>query len=43
MECENCKSLKSKVLRLLAYLSSVFIDMCPECCYTKKTCQCKKE
>ena len=35
------KVLKSKVLRLLAYLTT-FTKMCEKCCYPKNVCQCKK-
>lgn len=41
MSCDECSEFKSKVLRLLAYLTS-FICMCEKCCYPKKVCQCKE-
>lgn len=42
MACEECSELKSKVLRLLAYLTA-FTTMCEKCCYPKTVCQCRKE
>lgn len=36
------QELKSKVLRLLAYLTA-FTKMCEKCCYPKTVCQCRKE
>lgn len=35
------RELKSRVIRLLAYLSS-FTLMCEKCCYPKSVCQCKE-
>jgi hypothetical protein len=39
MTCEDCAPLKSKVIRLLAYLSS-FLIMCKDCCHPKRHCEC---
>ena len=39
MKEETNSELKSKVIRLLAYLSA-FIVMCEKCCFPKKVCQC---
>lgn len=41
MACEECKSLRSVILRLMAYLSA-FIKMCDNCFFPEKVCQCAK-